>query len=166
MGDNEFKPITSQEELDAVLKDRLNRQSEKHSRELSEKLASFEEAKTKLAEAEAKIGELNSTIESNATQLSDLQSKYDESTKLLSEKDATLKKYERDSVKNAIATEYGIPAELANRLTGETEEEMRADAELLKNAVGLNRIPPLAKPMQVDSNSREAALRSLSEGLK
>lgn len=165
MEEREFKPITSQEELDLVIKDRLNRQSEKHSRELSEKLASFEETKARLTESESKIGELTSLLEGNGTELDELKKQLEEKDALLSERDATLKKYERDSVKNNIATEYGIPRELADRLTGNTEEELRADAENLKAIIGVSKVPPLARNNGGNVNSREAALKQMSEAL-
>lgn len=165
MEEKEFKPINSQEELDMVIKDRLNRQNEKHSRELSEKLASFEETKAKLTESESKIGELTSLLEGNGTELNELKKQLEEKDALLSAKEATLKKYERDSVKNTIATEYGIPLELADRLAGSTEEEMRADAENLKAIIGVSKVPPLARSNGGAINSREAALKQMSEAL-
>lgn len=135
----DFTPITSQEALDAVLKDRLNRQNEKHLREMNEKLAGFDETKTKLAE----------------------------SSQLLSEKENQIAIYERNSVKNNIAHEFGLPSELAERLTGDNEEELRKDAEILKGLIGASKVPPLAKGQIItDQNSKENALREMSEALK
>jgi hypothetical protein len=42
------------------------------------------------------------------------------------------KKAKRDALVLSIATEYSIPAALSARLHGETEDELRADAEALK----------------------------------
>lgn len=161
----DFKPITSQEELDAVIKDRLNRQNEKHSRELSEKLASFEETKQKLSECEAKIGELTQSLEGNGTELTALKKQIEEKDAMLSEKEALLLAHERASAKNKIAREYGIPSELADRLTGTTEDELRADAESLKAVLGQSKVPPLATPQGGNINAKSAALKEMSDAL-
>ena len=62
----EFTPITSQEALDAVLKDRLNRQKEKHVREMSEmadKYKDYDVLKAQNDEYAQQITSLNSALE-------------------------------------------------------------------------------------------------------
>lgn len=44
-------------------------------------------------------------------------------------KDATIAKYEKESKRVKVAMENGIPYELAGKLSGETEDEMKKDAE-------------------------------------
>lgn len=120
----EFTPITieSQEQFDALVKDRLSRQNEKHSKELAEKL-----------------GEAKSGFES---QLTEIQTKLDEAEKkisgydsIISEKDKEIKKYELASVKSQIARETGLSFDAVDFLQGEDEESIRKSAEALKNLV-------------------------------
>ena len=44
-------------------------------------------------------------------------------------KDATIAKYEKESKRVKVAMENGIPYELAGKLSGGTEDEMKKDAE-------------------------------------
>ena len=46
-------------------------------------------------------------------------------------------------MKNRIAYENKLPLELANRLIGETEDELKADAEQLASLVRPSAAPPL-----------------------
>ena len=56
--------------------------------------------------------------------------------KEIAERDAKIKNYETASVKARIAHETGIPYELAGRLSGESEEDIRKDAETLLSVIG------------------------------
>lgn len=47
---------------------------------------------------------------------------------------------ETESIKSKILSEAGLPKELATRLSGATEEEMKADAEVLKKLFGTKTI--------------------------
>ena len=57
-----------------------------------------------------------------------------------------VKKYESDSVKTKIARTAGLPDEMADRLRGTTEEEMKADAESLAKLVSKKDVAPLGDP--------------------
>lgn len=113
---SEFKPIETQEALDAIIKDRLERQKKSVTDEIKKQYEGWvspEDAKktteqidslnTKLADSEKKVAELTSKNSA----------------------------YEISSVKMRIAHETGIPYELAERLSGSNEEEIRKDAEIL-----------------------------------
>jgi hypothetical protein len=83
-----------------------------------------------------------------------LTDQVDTLTKQLTEKDTAItdltaknKAYETASVKARIAHEKGLPYELAERLSGETEEDIAADAEKLSQFVSAGRAPaPLYEP--------------------
>ena len=61
----------------------------------------------------------------------------------------------------------GLPYELANRLNGSTEEEIKADAKKLKDAARLFHAPaPLGTPEPVSKGSgKDAALMQLAHNL-
>ena len=53
----------------------------------------------------------------------------------LADLEATVKARDLDDLRRKVATDAGLPAELAGRLQGETEAELRADADTLKKAL-------------------------------
>lgn len=121
----EFTPITTQEQLEAVLKDRLERQSKKFESEkadLEKKYSGYmaSDDVTKLKKSyEDQIKDLNTKVESGASVQTELDSakKQIEAQKL-------------DSLRIKTALENGIPYEFADRLKGTTAEELTADAKL------------------------------------
>lgn len=120
----DFKTIETQEELDSILKARLDRNT-----------------KTTTAEVEKKYEGWLSP-EAAAKQTADLQKELETLRTQIAEKDTSIKDltakntaYETASVKARIARECGIPAELADRLSGTNEEEYKADAEKLAKFV-------------------------------
>ena len=137
----EFTPITSQEALDAVLKDRLNRQKEKHVREMSEitdKYKDYEALKTQNNEYAQKITTLNTALEETKQKVAGYDSQ-------IAERDAKISAYESSIMKANIAAVFGLAPELAERLSGDTEEALKADAEKLAAIVGKShKVAPLA----------------------
>ena len=109
-----FEAITTQEQLDAVIKDRLERER----KTLTEKYSDYDDLKEKVSDYEKQIGDLNKSIKDNEKKYAD----YDQQLSALQTK---VKGYESDSVKTRIAHEAGIPYELASRLTGEDENSIR-----------------------------------------
>lgn len=113
---SDFKPIETQEELDRIIQDRLNRQKEKYS--------DYDKIKARNAELEEKIGTLESTIEESGN-----AAKTHEQT--VAELNAKIAGYETSSLRTRIALQNGLPLDLADRLVGEDEESIKADAERL-----------------------------------
>lgn len=150
-----FKAIETQEELDRIITDRLSRQKEGFDKQLGE----FDQLKTANADLEKQVGTLQSTIEQSkagqedyAKQLSDLNSK--------------VAGYETANLRTRIALQNGLPYDLADRLVGEDEESIKADAERLSSFVAKPHSAPLkdVEPnIQKDENS---AYRKLVDGLK
>src|SRR5690625_3096290 len=92
--------------------------------------------------------ELKSTNESLQGQLQQLQETLDaKETELNGVEDIKqeLKKYKLKNLKTSIAVEAGIPLELASRLSGETEDEIKADAENLAEFVNKKTPLPLKR---------------------
>ena len=121
----EFTPITTQEQLEAVLKDRLERQSKKFESEkadLEKKYSGYmaSDDVTKLKQSyEDQIKDLNTKVEAGASVQTELDSakKQIEAQKL-------------DSLRIKTALENGIPYEFADRLKGTTAEELTSDAKI------------------------------------
>ncbi len=139
----EFTPITTQESLDAVLKDRLHRQKEKHVRELAEvteKYQDYDSLKERVSQYEEQISTLNTALEESKAKVAGYDSQ-------IAERDARIADYEKSIIKSNIAATLGLAPELAERLSGNTEEELKADAEKLASIVGKShKVAPLANP--------------------
>ena len=120
----DFTPINSQEELNNVIGERLRRERETVTKEFEQKIA---EKDTEINKFKNDLETVNKSLEDANTKIAgipDLENK--------------IKAYETASVKSKVARETGIPYELAERLTGATEEELRKDAEALKKLMGTN----------------------------
>lgn len=121
----EFTPITTQEQLEAVLKDRLERQSKK-----------FESEKADLEKKYSgymSSDDVTKLKQSYEDQIKDLNTKIDEGASVQTELDNAKKQIEAqkiDSLRIKTALENGIPYEFADRLKGTTAEELTADAKL------------------------------------
>ena len=160
----EFKPITTQEELNAVIGDRVTkaRASERKTveEEFTQKYADYDSIKNTLTEKENRITELGKELE----QAKNAGSTNDEKIKELQ---AKVQKYESDSVKTRIAQELGLDAGLANRLTGETEEDIRKDAEALKGIVGNTSVQRINyNPESTAKDEENAALKNMLQAMK
>ncbi|MCD7748457.1 MAG: DUF4355 domain-containing protein [Oscillospiraceae bacterium] len=151
----EFTPITTQEEFNAAIGERLKRERET----LGKKYADYDELKAKVSDYEQQIATLNQTI-------TDSTKKYAGYDKTMADLQAKVKGYETASVKTRIARETGIPYELAERLSGETEEDIRKDAETLSRVLGRQKqqTAPLRSTEPAGNGKREA-LRALTAEL-
>ena len=149
----DFKIIETQEQLDSVIKGRLEREREKFNvqiSELSQKLDS------QTAESQRQISELTKA-------LNDAKEERETFNQTLAERDAKIKDYELHSVKTQIAHELGLSYEAVNFLNGSNEEEIRNSAESLKDLVG-TKTAPLAAEVPIAGNGKDAksaALRSM-----
>lgn len=150
----EFKPITTQEELDNVIKDRLARQKES----IESQYQDYEEIKKRKAELEQEVSALQETI--NAT-----NEKYANHDKEISELTAKLKDYEVSTIKTKVALQYGIPYDLASRLVGEDEESITKDAEKLASLVKPKEPPAPLKDVESKVGENESPYKSLLNSL-
>lgn len=127
---SEFKVIETQEELDNIIKDRLDRNTKKITAEVTKQFEGYispDDAAKSRKSLEEKIEELTKEITAKDTSIADLTAKNNE--------------YATAAVKAKIAREYGIPAELADRISGTNEDEYKADAEALAKFVKQNTQP-------------------------
>lgn len=139
----EFKAIETQEAFDAAIKDRLERQRKTVTAEVTKQYEGYispEDAK-KSAEQIAALTQ----------QVTDLTAKNTA--------------YELSAMKSRIAHEVKLPYELADRLTGTTEDEIRKDAEALAQFTARPQPSPQYSPETPVGASTDAAFRALANDL-
>ena len=132
----EFKVIETQEDFDKAIQKRLAQKD----REAEEKYKDYlapdkvsalkEEYEKKLADANDLLTKANEKIASHDQIVSELTTR------------ATTA--ESDLLKSRIAHESGVPFELAGRLVGSNEEELRADASQFASFLAPKAAPPLS----------------------
>ena len=113
---SEFKPITTQEEFDAAIKERLSREKAKYS--------DYDQLKSRVTELETENVDLKSTIEATNQSKADADKQLEDMQKKIAD-------YEKASLRTRIALQHGLPYDLADRLQGTDEESLKADAERL-----------------------------------
>lgn len=129
------RAITTQEELDALIGERLKRDREAQAKKYDGWLSPAAQADA-AKESKKQLDELT-------RQLEDQAKKAAAGEEQLAALQAQNHKYETDSVKRRVAREVGLDWALAERLNGETEDDIRADAESLKTLVKRRDAPPL-----------------------
>ena len=151
---SEFKPITTQEEFDKAIQERLNRQKET----IEKQYADYAEIKARNQELETEVGTLKAALaESN-----EKAGKYD---KDISELNAKIAGYETANLKTKIALQHGLPYDFASRLVGDDEKAIRADAESLSKLIKTQTPPPL-KSTEPTGTGEGAELRNLMKELR
>lgn len=149
-------PITTQEQFDEAIKERLSRESKKYEGYTSPK--DLEKLK---ADYDKQIGDLNGALSA----ANEKAAKHDQD---IAERDAKIKGYETNSVKMRIAHEAGLPYEMYSRLTGETEDEIKKDAESLSKLMksGTQAPPPASAEKVTATDSTTAAYRGMLKSMK
>ena len=151
---NEFTPVTTQEQLDQIISERLKRERES----TSKKYADYDALKSANADYEKQIASLGKSLDEATKQISSFEQERAELTSKISA-------YETSSVKMRIAREMNIPYELADRLSGDTEDAIREDAKALSQFVTAKKsAPPLRDTEPADS--KNAVYTQLLNGLK
>ena len=149
----EFKAIETQEQLDAIIKSRLDREKAKYSDydQLAEKIKKLETENSNLKQT---ITDKETSESTTAGKIADL------------EKDVIT--WKQKSLKQQIAMKNGLPFDLADRLQGDSEESLNEDAERLASLVNVkNYTQPLAdKEPNIETNSIDAAWRDVARNLR
>lgn len=109
-----FEPITSQEDFNKKIAERLKREREKFS--------DYETLKNDSEKYRLEVLTLEERVQKAEEQLKESKS---EAEKLIAEK----QKLELKDLKRLIAIEKGIPLELSERLIGTDEDTLRKDAD-------------------------------------
>lgn len=95
----------------------------------------------------------NKTLKDTVTTLENSLKEFEGYEDKLAEKDNLIKEYELKNLKYRIANENGIPLELASKLTGETEEDLKKDAETLSSFIRKPTLPLKHTEPNVDDKS-------------
>lgn len=152
----DFKPIETQEAFDAMIRERLERNTRSVTAEVTKKFEGWispEDAKKDTDPLHQQIAALTEQIKGHETTIADLTAKNTA--------------HETAAVKRRIAHELGIPFEMADRLSGSTEDEIRADAEALSKFVtGSVQPAPMYSAETPPSNTTDAALKKMLHDMK
>lgn len=153
---SEFKIIETQEQLDAVIGERVRRAEKKAEERAAEKYADYADLKGKADAYEKQIAKLGE-------QLKDGETKLAESVKQIEELTGKVTRYETDSVKTKIALETGLPYQLAEKLSGDDEETIRADAKRMAEFVAKPAAPMGAlEPDSSNEDPKDTALLNMA----
>ena len=144
---SEFKIIETQEQFDAMVKDRITRAE----RAAAENYSDYDTIKgqntdltNQIAQLTEQIKKQTETINGNKTVVDDLTAK--------------VQAYETASVKTKIALELGIPYQMAERLAGTDEESIRKDAEAMVKLIGAQKpVAPIGSNEPTITNKESAA---------
>lgn len=152
---SEFKPITTQEELDSIIGERLKRQKES----ISKQYTDYEDLKTKNVDLEKELTELKKSIESSTSSKTELEKQIEELT-------GKVKAHDLSSLKIKYALENGIPYHLAGRISGDDEDSIKADAESLSDFFKSQTPPPPLKNTEKKVSGEDVAYQNILKGLK
>ncbi|MGX7088118.1 hypothetical protein [Gemella morbillorum] len=148
----EFKVIETQEQLDTIIKARLDREKSKYADydSLAEKIKNLETENTNLKQT------ISDKEESESTNLN-----------RIAELEKSVSGWEAKALKQQVAIKYGLPFDLADRLQGDSEESLNEDAERLASLVNVkNYTQPLASTEPTVSGGIDAAWRDVVKNLK
>lgn len=150
MGD--FKVIETQEEFDKAIQSRLKQKD----RELADKYKDYlspDDATALKADFDKQLQDANKLVKDTQDKLST----FDETVSNLTKRAEAA---EKQVLKNRVAYENKLPIELSERLIGNTEEELKADAEKLSGIIKPNNAPPLYTGTQISQsgNTLEAGM--------
>lgn len=160
---SEFKTIETQEELDKIIKKRL----EQKDREVAEAYKDYmspDDVKAMKADYEKQIQDANKLVEDAKVKLQT----FDETVSKLTKRAEAA---EVSNLKTKVAIDNNVPIKLASRLVGTTEEELKADAQQLLEGLGTNSsggtTPPLYLGGQGGSqtNTIDAAMAQFASQL-
>ena len=160
---SDFKVIETQEDLDAIIQKRLDRKE----KEVQEKYKSFfspDDVEKLKAEYEAKLSAKDQEMQTALE-------KYAETDKVVSDLTLRAETAEKSLLRAQVASESKLPYELANRLLGDTKEDMQKDAEMLASFLKPQAAPPAytstpaTQPIAAHDASYQALLSGLTDSI-
>lgn len=156
----DFKPITTPEDFEAAIRERVDRINAKYQDydELKKKAGESDGLRKSLETANAEIAKLKDAEKSNAEKLAN----HDKEVGTLRER---AEKAEKSLLQRTIAEEAGLPASLASRLAGNTEAEMREDAKNLAQFVSKGSAAPLFRSETPPSGGQGASMKEMLSAL-
>lgn len=152
----EFTPIETQEQFDAMVKDRVERAKKSAAKEFETQLKDLEQLKESVTAKETEIGTLKAKI-------TDLEAEKKTSGESFNSMQKELSQVKLSALKQRIAIDAGIPLEMADRLNGEDEESIKEDAEKVKGFLGAKHVAPSFKTEEVPEDPAEAGFREMAQ---
>lgn len=155
----DFKPIETQEQFDEAIKERLARENKKYEGWTSPD----------------KLQEIKDGYEQNASKkfegytspedLQTMKNDYETQIQTVKNENSSLK---ASQLRSKVANEFKLPTEMASRLQGSTEEELRADAKTLAELVSTNKtvVLPLHGGSTGGNTDKNAAVKELLSQFK
>lgn len=154
---SEFTAITTQEEFDAKISDRLKRNEEKWAKKF-EGYLSPDEVAAKTSELEKQLLEATSALDGVSKKVANHE-------KEIADRDLKIKGYEVSAMKYRIAHESGLAFDAVDFIQGEDEETIRASADKFKTLVGKTSPSPSFSNEPDVSNSKDASIKKLAQSL-
>ena len=152
----EFTPIETQEQFDAMVKDRVERAKKSAAKEFETQLKDLEQLKESVTAKETEIDTLKAKI-------TDLEAEKKTSGESFNSMQKELSAVKLSALKQRIAIDAGIPLEMADRLNGEDEESIKEDAEKVKGFWGAKHVAPSFKTEEVPEDPAEAGFREMAQ---
>lgn len=148
---DEFKVIETQEDFDKAIQKRLAQKDREMSERYKDYLSPDDVEKIK-SDYETKLAKINDDLKAANEKIAG-------NDQIVSELTNRATTAEGDLLKSRIAYESGVPYELAGRLVGSNEEELKADAEKLASFLVPKSAPPLhTSDSSTNSNADMASL--------
>lgn len=118
-------------------------------------------------EFDARVRELYGDVSGLQGQIETLTNERDTHAATISQLQSQIKGFQTDALKRQIAAEKGIPLEFASRLNGESEADIKADADKMTGMLRAYKgAAPLAEPAPASENTSRAQLRGLLGKMK
>ena len=156
---SKFKVIETQEQLDAIISERVKRAEKRAEEKAAEKYADYDSLKDKANAYEKQIADLSEQLKSGESKLAEFTTEKEGL-------EAKIKEYETASIKMKIALETGLPHQLAEKLTGDDEEAIRADAKKMAEFVAKPTAPiGSAEPDRTGEDPTGSALFDMARQL-
>lgn len=162
---SDFKIIETQEAFDDAIKKRLERERITIEKEMAEKYKEYispDNAKALEESHNNAIAEIKKQLDDLTRKNENYQKEKEESAKRVADAESKL-------LKSKVAHENGVPFELADRLIGQTEDELKKDAEKVAgylkptNAAPLRTTEPNPYIGNPDAASKMAANQALAQ---
>lgn len=154
---SDFQAITSQEQLDAVIGDRLKRSEEKWQKKY-EGYISPDDFATKTSDLQKQLTDATTALESMSKKVSSHE-------KDIAERDSKIKGYEISAMKHRIAHEHGLSFDAVDFLQGNDEETIKASADKFKSLMGKSHSAPEFSNEPDVSNSSNTSVKKLAQSL-
>ena len=153
-----FKTIETQEELDRIIGERIKR--------VHEKYANYESLSERVKELEKEKADLLTAIDGNSQLLQEKDGVISAKDSELAELQKINDSFKKTQLRTQVAVRNGIPYDLADRLQGDDEESLQADAEKL---YALMKPKPIVAPMKdtepVVEDERTASVKQMLKNL-